>query len=205
MKRKLFLYPILLSFGLFSTDIFAQTDTTGSATEQQLLNGEEESPKNIDAQDKPSFRDRLFFGGNFGLQFGSITNIDISPLVGYRITPRFSAGLGITYQYIRYNDFDYNTSVYGGRVFSRFIVTGPNAPTNVFIHAEYEMLNGDVINPNTLLIEKDWVPGAFAGLGFIQGIGGRAAFGLTVLYNFLYDPERSFYGSPWVVRAGFTF
>ena len=205
MKRKILLSLICLSLVFFSTNVFAQTDTTDSVTEQQLLNGEEETTAASDTQDKPSFRDRLFFGGNFGLQFGNVTNIDISPLVGYRITPKFSAGLGITYQYIRYNDFDYNTSVYGGRLFSRFIVTGPNAPTNVFIHAEYEILNGDVINPNTLLIEKDWVPGAFAGLGFIQGIGGRAAFGLTVLYNFLYDPERSFYGSPWVVRAGFTF
>ena len=205
MKRKMLLI-FIFSFLFFGTIYaFAQTDTTDSVTEQLLLSEEKNGSEDSEKQDKPSFRDRLFFGGNFGLQFGNVTNIDISPLVGYKITPRFSAGIGLTYQYIRFNNYDYNTSVYGGRVFSRFIVTGPSAPTNIFIHAEYETLNGDVFNANTQLIEKAWVPAAFGGLGFIQSIGGRAAFGLTVLYNLLYDPDRSFYGSPWVVRAGFTF
>lgn len=44
---------------------------------------------------------RVFFGGNFGLQFGTITNIEVSPLVGYRVTRDFSIGTGITYIYLK--------------------------------------------------------------------------------------------------------
>ena len=36
-------------------------------------------------------RDRIFFGGNLGLSFGSVTDIQISPQVGYYITKRCAA------------------------------------------------------------------------------------------------------------------
>ena len=49
-----------------------------------------ESPKaeKDNEDDGPSLSDRMFFGGNFGLQFGNPTLIDISPLVGFRMTER---------------------------------------------------------------------------------------------------------------------
>ena len=40
----------------------------------------------------PPLRERLYFGGNFGLSFGNITSVIVSPLAGYHITPRLSAG-----------------------------------------------------------------------------------------------------------------
>ena len=38
---------------------------------------------------------RLIIGGNLGLSFGDFTNINISPMVGYRISQLFAAGLNI--------------------------------------------------------------------------------------------------------------
>ena len=45
-------------------------------------------------EEPASFMDKLFLGGNFGLQFGTVTNIEFSPLVGYHITNRLAGGVG---------------------------------------------------------------------------------------------------------------
>ena len=87
---------------------------------------------------KKSFKDRIFVGGNLGLQFGTVTFADISPLVGYKFTEKITAGIGATYQYYHYKDkyYDFETNVYGGRVFARY-----NFTDYLFAHAEYEYLN----------------------------------------------------------------
>jgi len=84
---------------------------------------------------KPDFKSRLFFGGGFGLQFGSTTLIELSPLVGYMITPKFSVGISPTYKYYHYNApyGAVNTNVFGGSIFSRYSIF-----QNVFAHVEYE-------------------------------------------------------------------
>lgn len=87
---------------------------------------------------KKNFMDNVFIGGNLGLQFGTVTFADISPLVGYRFTKKISAGIGVTYQYYHYKDryYDFETNVYGGRVFGRY-----NFTDYLFGHLEYEYLN----------------------------------------------------------------
>ena len=51
--------------------------------------------------EESSFFDRLYFGGNFGLQFGSFTHIEASPVVGYMVNQDLSFGTGAIYQYFR--------------------------------------------------------------------------------------------------------
>src|SRR4051812_19850474 len=45
--------------------------------------------------------DRLIFGGAGGLSFGDVTSIYIAPLVGYKLTDRFAAGVSFGYNYLR--------------------------------------------------------------------------------------------------------
>ena len=87
---------------------------------------------------KHDFWDKFYTGGNIGAQFGTVTFFEVSPLIGYKITDRISAGVGITYQYYQYHDryYDLKTDVYGGRVFGRYFFTD-----YLFAHAEYEYLN----------------------------------------------------------------
>ncbi|MBL7736479.1 MAG: hypothetical protein JNL51_13545 [Chitinophagaceae bacterium] len=44
-------------------------------------------------------RNKLFFGGNFGLSFGNNTLVNISPQAGYRFNRHFAAGAGINALY----------------------------------------------------------------------------------------------------------
>ena len=165
--------------------------------------------------DRPA--DRIFFGGNFGLQFGSVTFIDVSPLIGYRVTEEFSAGIGFTYQYVKYDDIlitevingqlrlreaDYETSVYGGRVFGRYYFG-----ERYFAHSEIEMLSMEYYDKHRQEPDfvREWVPGFLVGGGIYQPIGSRSGFMATILYNLLYDNARSVYSSPLVIRFGFTF
>jgi len=139
--------------------------------------------------------DRMFFGGNLGLQFGTVTFIDVSPLVGYRITDKISAGIGVTYQYYHYKDkvYDFETNVYGGRVFGRYFFTD-----YLFGHAEYEYLNLEAFD---FFPRRRVDVGSFlAGGGYFQRFGQISGFMIMLLYNFtesVYTP----YTNP-IIRIG---
>ena len=153
----------------------------------------------INEEERPPLKDRMYFGGNLALQFGTITFIDVSPLAGVMVTNRFSTGVGATYQY--FNDRRFiggNNSIYGGRIFTRY-----NVVPNIFAHAEYESLNLDFFNERTTRFERIWVPGLLIGGGYFIPFGDRGGTNITLLYNVLHDNFRSPYNSPLVIRFGF--
>lgn len=149
------------------------------------------------------FMDRLYFGGNFGLQFGSFTHIEASPIAGYMINQKLSAGVGVIYQYFRIRGNsqvgDYETNIYGGKLFGRY-----NISQQLFGYTEYENINRDFrLSPSSDL-SRIWVPAFFIGGGYFQPIGNRAGVTVMALYNLLHYPGRSPYNSPFVLRVGFT-
>jgi hypothetical protein len=166
-------------------------------------------------EEPPSVMDRIFFGGNFGLSFGNQTSIIVSPLVGYHLTPRLSAGLGIRYEYFKSNIpgyVPYDTHIYGGSVFSRFTIIknvgeaiglgGLNS--GVFLQGEYEMLSlesqyFDLANPKS----RFNLHSVLVGGGIYQPIGRRSGFLITVLWN-LNESYNSIYANP-IIRFGFNF
>lgn len=151
-------------------------------------------------KEKPSFRDKLFFGGGLGLQFGSITYIEVSPIIGYKITERFHSGLGFSYSYLKYNDYTptINFSAYSGSLFTRFFIT-----ESIFAYAEAEALNTEVPNLSTAMWERKWIESYFIGGGYFQRIGQRSGVYILVLWN-LNETEDSPYTNP-VMRIGFSF
>ncbi|HUR11554.1 MAG TPA: hypothetical protein VM012_09305, partial [Flavitalea sp.] len=72
-------------------------------------------------------KSKLFFGGNFGLSFGTFTLINVSPQVGYRFNKTLAAGAGINFQYSSFKNrytnpiYDYrdNFGVAGLNIFGR--------------------------------------------------------------------------------------
>lgn len=184
MLRKIFVSILLL----ISLNSFAQKKETAPATPQ-------EKPKS-------PFWERVFLGGNLGAQFGNVTMVNVSPIVGYRITPKISAGVGVTYQYYSIKTYNYETHIYGGRIFARY-----QPLSFLFLHAEAEALNWNCPRnePTGFTTERLWSPGLLAGGGFTQPIGGGgSSIYIMGLYNFLYN-SCSPYGSPFVLRIGANF
>lgn len=161
--------------------------------------------------------DKIFFGGNFSLQFGTPTFIEISPVAGYQIIPRVSAGLGFIYQYYRERTFFnsiFKTNIYGGRVFGQFtaikdldeiIPLGLHA--GIIGYAEYEFLNQDVVMgidsvTNNIVTERRWFENFYAGGGLELPMSEKVKLNLLVLWN-LNETQSLNYQNP-SVRIGFV-
>ncbi len=136
--------------------------------------------------------DRIYFGGGGGFSGGTnYLNLSVSPLIGYKITDRFSAGLQITYQYVKF--FDASINNYGGGPFLRLNVT-----EKLFAYTQYEYMNfGTNVSE-----ERFDFSSLFVGLGYSEPISDKVAFNITALYNLLYrDGSKSPYQSPLVFRV----
>ncbi len=165
---------------------------------------------------------KVFIGGNLGFSFGNITLVDVSPLVGYKVTEQFVVGIGATYKYYKYNDFYYDpyskkyfdrtANYYGARLFSRYHFAGEliDIMEYIFVHAEYEYLwfDYDIYERNTIgeivkYKKHAEVPSYLIGPGYRQSIGDNSYFTFLVLFN-LNEVEETPYSNP-IIRFGFDF
>lgn len=141
-----------------------------------------------------------FVGGTFGAGGGDITWIEFVPWVGYRISPKWSAGLGVIFRYRKDKRFEpeVSTTDYGVNVFGRYF------PAQfVFVQAEYERLSYEFLDFGGGTSRRGY-DSVYLGVGYNQPLGERAAFIVAVLYNLLYDANEPIrpYDSPWVIRVG---
>jgi hypothetical protein len=156
-------------------------------------------------QEKPSWQDRMFFGGGLGLSFSqSYDFVSVSPIVGYRLTQKLATGFNFIYRYTKYKYVtpNFSTNDYGISPFLRYQIYGP-----LFLHAEYEHLNYQYITYSGETFRQSY-NSFLAGGGFFQPLGRNAGFFAVALYNFSYNapgPNDYYpYGSPWILRAGIT-
>ncbi|CAN5913250.1 hypothetical protein BH11BAC7_BH11BAC7_23150 [soil metagenome] len=147
-----------------------------------------------------SLKDHLVYGGNFGLNFGNVTSISVSPMIGYKVTDKFTPGIGLTYNYLRFNYQGYRSDpihIYGGSIWARYYIL-----ENIFLHGEYEALNAEwdpYVHPGY----RYNLNSALIGGGYRQSFGNLASY-VLVLYNVTYT-EDSPYPSPLIIRVGFGF
>jgi len=182
--NRILLYIVVISVSLvtLSQSLFAQIDVENRQPEY-------------------NFKSHLYFGGGFGLQFGYMTLIEVSPLVGYNITPKFSVGLSPTYKFYKYNDYygqniDLKTNVWGGSIFSRYYIF-----ESVFAHVEYESLLYNTHSPGNPETKQQY-NSFFVGGGYNQRIGSNSGMYIMVLWN-LNDTPNSPYVNP-IIRVGFS-
>ncbi len=177
---------ILLGVSFFSIIPLSAQDTTKTL----------KKPRNND------ILSRIDFGGYLGAQFGNVTYIEVSPIASYRVTEKFHAGLGLTYQYYQDNTYQptYSSSAYGGSIFARYFIW-----RDLFAHVEYAPLyitNFIYYPPITIDEGKaPWAHDVLLGGGYRQWIGDRASINLMILWNVnesIYSP----YSNP-IIRIGF--
>ena len=160
-----------------------------------------DSSANSDSYNNPykeRFIDRMFFGGGFGLQFGTQTYVEVAPTVGYRITDKLAAGLGMKYIYYKFDDnfFEYSDHIYGGGPFLRYFLF-----EELFLHAEHEVLNLRVYDYLTGEYQRKNISSVFLGGGYRQMLGGNSSLEILLLYN-VNENRNSPYINP-IFRIGF--
>ena len=187
--------------------IFLGTMHVNAQQEQQ-----EQQRQTQSQSQKSNFLDKVFVGGGFGAGFGNYTFINVSPIIGYRVSPKFSVAMRLMYQYTTFEYYDvnqrrvknYNGNDFGIGGFARYMLFGP-----VYLQAEYEHLSYDGLY-KTGETSRDTFDSFMAGGGIAQPVGRKAFLFLTAMYNFSYENfnrvnvYRFPYNSPWVIRVGIT-
>ncbi len=161
-------------------------------------------------EEPPPLRERIFFGGNFGLQFGTITDIQVSPVIGLWVLPRVAIAVGPDYRF--YKDSFNRTNIYGAKGYLQFVVIQDissflpvGGHTGIFLHCEDEILS---------LESSFWkyppydskrfaINTVLAGGGISQQLGRRSSLNLLVLWA-LNESEYGVYGKP-EIRVSFNF
>jgi hypothetical protein len=155
----------------------------------------------LDEDTPPKFRDRVYFGGGFGLNSGTINGVGyfslaINPVIGYMVTPRLSAGTGLSWQRTTF-DKGVNTTLnqYGVSPFVRYNFN------QLFAYSEYNYFSTSTMNsPDRMGFNR-----MLLGMGYTQPLGKRGAINVVGMYDVLYNPNDAVFGSPWVYRVFFSF
>ena len=195
---------ILLSISLL---LFASISTISA----QKANADQFPYDQTAKEGTPPFKERLFFGGNFGLQFGTITDIQVSPEVGYWLLPRVAVAVGPTYRY--YKDLDVATALYGGKGYIQFVIIQDlnsfipmGVHTGIFLHTEDELLSLKSSFwkfPLPYTSDRFYVNTVLVGGGISQQLGRRASLNFMVLWP-LNDSGYSIYSKP-EIRISFSY
>ena len=181
---KLFLY-ITLFFFIHNTISSQETRPVAPIT------------NTVAPKDFNNFKERLYFGGNVGAWFGSTTYLNLSPLVGCKITKQFSLGGGFTYNYYSQTSYGqkYTSTIYGGNAFGRYLIFD-----NAFAQIGWDHLSvPDFYSP--IPNSRVWVDNILLGGGYRQAFSEHASFIAAVFYNINQTPL-SPYPNP-IIQIGF--
>ncbi len=192
MKKTARLFVLILFMALI-TGVQAQyQNTSGQKREGDV------QKKELKKKKKRKDYYPWFFGGMLGAGFSSYSSyVQVSPLIGYKITPAFHVGTRLTYIFNSYEvapNQRENFHDYGASVFTRYIFF-----KGLFAQAEYEALSYDYGHKDGRI----WISSLFLGAGYYMNMGGRGFASFAILFNVLED-EYSPYTNP-IIRIGFGF
>ncbi len=185
---KAFFIICLLIF--YSVGIIAQDEVRAPQTINQT------NPNS--GPDFSSLKERIYFGGNIGASFGTTTYISVQPLIGFKLTPKFSLGAGVTYNYysINYYGTRYVSTIYGTNLFARYMIL-----ENLFAQVGWDKLSVPDYS-SSISGSRRWVDNILVGGGYRQKFSDRASFVAAIFYNVnqsIYSP----YANP-IIQIGFN-
>lgn len=185
-----FLY-ILFFLAIIST--VSSQENSPSPSPPQPINQNQIAPK-----DFSSFKERLFVGGNIGAGFGSITFINVQPIIGCKITKKFSLGVTGTYNYYSqvYGGQKFVSTIYGAGAFGRY-----HFHDNFFAQVGVERLS--VLDYRAIIPDsRVWIDNILVGGGYRQMFSKRGSFVAAIFYNINQTPL-SPYPNP-IIQIGFN-
>jgi hypothetical protein len=130
---------------------------------------------------------RVFVGGEIGATFGDYTQINISPMIGYRFSEEISAGVQFIYnhswQYINKDQVNQTTlqsNTYGGNMFLQY-----NPVSNFYLKGEfeYDSYTNYATTQGTKVTQA--VPFIFLGAGYSTPISKYATFNAGIKVDVL--------------------
>lgn len=167
--------------------------STGVAHAQYENTSGKKNEGQVKKRPAPRKENRWFAGGMLGAGFSSYSSyVEVSPLVGFKVTPAFHVGSRITYIWNSYQytpDERVNLHHYGASVFARYIFF-----KGLYGQVEFEGLSYDYYN-----YPREWITSLFLGGGYFQDIGGRGFASFALLFNVL---PNDLYINP-IIRIGF--
>lgn len=195
---------LVLSLGL-SGSLLAQ-ETYNSSGARMAARPKQQQKKGFD-------KEKLVYGGGFSFNFfNGVFSAGLSPVLGYRITDRFVAGIGLGYVYASQRDFNR----IGAQTFPlrRHLIT-PSAwarylvISNFFVHVEgeYNVQNWRFTEANfqgepekaRLTVSS---PAVLVGGGLRQPIAEYSSLFIMGLYDVLQDPNSPYYRNGIDFRVG---
>jgi len=158
--------------------------------------------------------DRVIIGAGLNAGYGDgFANVGISPILGYRITTHFQAGIGVGYQYYQQpttidpakNDYIRENIIYPN-IWTRYFVY-----RNFFVDGtlEYDFINlkqpGYDLNLNVPTVKQNVTNTCLLlGAGIRQPLGGRVSVYLELIYDLLQGPYSPYpVGAP-DIKVGFA-
>ena len=163
MKKSLILLLVLISI----TNIYCsnlETEQKNSA----IYNPFKPNPQ----------QSKWYYGGNIGLSFwNNYFYLGVFPLVGYKVTPKFSVGGKLGYTYYSQNNTDFSSHNYGGSIFTRYRVVPQFYLHGEFVYFSYERFG----------TERLWVPFLLLGGGFSQMVSPNVWVFVEVLFDVIQD------------------
>jgi opacity protein-like surface antigen len=218
MKLVRWLASTALVFALCNSNIMAQLNKTRqdktAKPDTEIKKDESENNTKGEASqaekdEKKGFsKDKIIYGGNLGLSFGTRTYIEVAPVLGYRFHPKISAGLSGNYSYQRESYIDQATRLnaftmlqnFGTGAWGRFIVYKDIFAVSEFQLNKIKFLQN--IPNNSVDFESGWYQSLLIGAGLRQRITDRVSMNLVVMYDVL--QEYPLYKNQPIIRGGIT-
>lgn len=192
---------IILIFSFVSSAIAQEIDSASVKKDSVIVKEETKTQTTAPT----SHESKWYYGGTVGFNFWSdYFYLSINPLVGYKVSPKFSVGGKLTYAYIndqRYEGLELTSNNYGASIFSRF-----RPIKQIYLHGEFAYISYEnytiYANPYRAESERNWVPFLLLGGGLVQQIGNNASVYIEVLFDVIQDENSPYEDWEPIVSIG---
>jgi hypothetical protein len=151
----------------------------------------------------PQYREKKWFaGGGLALGFGSYTDIDVAPEIGYRLTQGVAVGAAFNFNFISDKTVpgvQQNYTILGGGIFARiypirhiFLEVLPEYNSSTQKYKDY---TGNAATFSTGVVSL------LMGGGYVEQISEGSEFTFGIMYDVLQNPNSPFFGYP-VIQGG---